>query len=998
MERLGKISIGSFVLFFAVLFAPLSIASVSSDVGMNVTIGQAPVLQVSNITIVPEDIPIGNPANFTILVSNIGNIDGNATSIIQIYNGYNVIDTFESDSAVVLYLPPNNLANISVTHEMNYSVGSYLALGYIRYNNKTVGPVYKNFTINRGQPPSVYLVSPLNHSWTQADNNSLEFVFYVDDVDSNYFTCKLYLDGEIVGQSSASKLVNSTILSNKSFTNGRHEWKVECTDNGNNTAVSETWELNTGSFCFALDLDNVYYTLNRDLYSNQTCFTITGNNAILDCRGYSIFFNSGSAIIVGGQNVTVKNCILAQNLSYASTGIQVNSGAEGSNVMNNTLRISGNNSIGIKFLSGDANIINNSIFLHGENGITLYFENSSLNTIQNNYITIDSSTSNFIYADANSNQNSFIQNIFVPSSAFEGFSIILYVDQFGLNTTIPAVGKTPALGIYIPENSVQQSTQLNITTTFIDSSKIPINIVSNQGYLKMQINISASSEVQANSSNPIIFTINASSFNLSSSDLSRLGLYVYNSSSSKWEALATNCNLTSQICNGYLTHFSSYGWIIYIPLTVTKETETRQVPISGMLSCTKEMAQIITEPNASVEVRFLEQPYANSLIKAGKADANGSFVFIADLPGRYQVAARKTGFTDNSLVLTASDDCVPRITFVRRWLECSTSACFVNIPVLTTQMKDVVVDITDVYSIMSGSLTIKDRYGTQINFYSLVGKELRLPLITDNFVVNSQSNVNMRQVNDLANGKVNLTFQTSNTARVSGFILNIGDIGNNYINNITYIADKEYPILRYTVDKNKITVDQQLYLYPNSKFVLSVSPVPLRCSYSYECPSDSICKDGTCTVISCPCGYISNRTCISYECCKDSDCASGKSCISHLCVYTPSTITEEEKVYIADRLNVLVVSIQSAREKGEDTTAASQLLEQARTAYEAGDFEKAKELLAQAQQIFTESIETKPSIPYLAIMTVVVLGLVLIVAYLIISKLSKPRQWKPKKK
>ncbi|MEM3654773.1 MAG: hypothetical protein QXO60_02475 [Candidatus Micrarchaeia archaeon] len=990
-----KILLSVFIFLFSI---SLNFASISSDVGVNVTIGQAPVLQINNFTVVPDEITIGNSANFTIVVSNIGNSDGNASSFIQIYNGYNVIDSFSSGISVIPF--SSTPTNVSVLHSMNYPVGNYIALGYIKYNNKTIGPVYYNFSINRGQPPSVYLVSPLNNSITSLNNDTLEFVFYVDDVDSSQFTCSLYLDNQKVGENnSVHRLVNTSLKSNVSFSNGIHTWFVRCTDNGDNSADSYTWNLHTGSFCQILNISNLYYVINENLSSDETCFTITASNVTLDCQGYSIFFNSGSAIIIQGQNATIKNCSFLQNNNLSATAIKVENSGINSNIIDNIINIKGNESRGLILLAGNTNITNNFIGMSGDDSFALYLQNTSGDIIRNNSFILTSAKSKFIYADIKSVHNSISENIYVPPSELEGFLIQFYVNQSELNITIPSAGRTPSLGLYIPENSTQELVEVNLTTMFIDSLKVPIDIASKEGYLKMKINISTSKLIQANTSNPIIFTINTSSMNLNSVEESRLGLYIYNESSSNWNALATECNLTSHICKGYLTQFSTYGWIIYIPVTVIaeKSEEVKQVSLSGTLSCTKELAQISTEPNASVEVRFLEQPYANSLIKAGKADENGSFVFIADLPGRYQISARKTGFKDNSLILTAADDCVPRITFVRKWLECSTLSCFMNIPVLTTQMKDVVVDLSDVLSIMTGSLSIRDKYGSLVNFYSFVGKELRFPLITDSFTINSQSNVNMEQINDLKNGKVTVVFKGSNTARVSGFVLNLGDFGNNYINNVTYVADKEYEIFRYTVDGKTVKIDHQLYLYPNSKFVFSVSQVPLRCTYSYECPSDSICQNGTCVVVPCSCGYILNRTCIPYECCKDSDCPSGKSCIANLCIYTPPTISEEEKRYIADRLNVLIVSIQSAREQGEDTTAASQLLEQARTAYEAGDFEKAKELLAQAQQIFTQTIETQPSIPYLAIMAVIVLLLVLVLVYLLISKISKPK-WKPKKK
>ncbi|MCS7109463.1 MAG: hypothetical protein NZ903_01555, partial [Candidatus Micrarchaeota archaeon] len=766
-------------------------------------------------------------------------------------------------------------------------------------------------------------------------------------------------------------------------------------DPGNNSAYSIVWRLNIGSFCTELDRDNIYYSIKEDLYSDSTCFRVVANNVTIDCESNSIYFNSTAPVIVEGKNVSIKNCRFIQNSTLPAIGLLITENASGASLYNTSILLIGNGSIGNKILSGNAKLIGNSLVLSGDNSIALYLEESRENLIMNNTFELLGSSSIFIYSDLVSSKVVFTNNSYV--SYQDEFRFSFYVDSSGLELSIPKSRRLPESAVIIPQNSVSEETQVNVTFKYIDKEEVPINIAAGRGKLVMVINVSTSKLLSTTDANPYVLSVKVGSLNLTEAEKTRFGLYYFNSTSRRWEAVATLCNLTSEICSGYLTQFSTYGWIIHESETKTTEREgERTVPISGTLSCTKELAKISTEPNAQIEVRFLEQPYSNSLIKRGNSDENGSFLFIADLPGRYQVFVRKEGFRDNSLILTASDECVPRITFVRRWLQCSTSSCSVHMPVMTTRMKDVVVNIRDVASIMTGILSIKDKNGISIDSYYITENEIRFPLITDSFTILSNSPVKMRQINDLQNGKVELVFSTPESARVSGFILQIEDIGNNYIKEIKYIADKEYEIFRYSIEGNKIIVDQQLYLYPNSKFILSVSQVPLRCNSNQDCPFDSICKDGTCVVIHCPCGYISNRTCVPYECCRDEDCPEGKSCISNFCIYTPPTITEEEKKYIADRLNVLLNTIRTAKEEGEDVTAAIDLIEQAKRAYEAGEFEKAKELLEQAQQIFTVERTVQPELPVMLILITVVVVLILIFAYLVISRLSKP--WRPKKK
>ncbi len=852
-------------------------------------------------------------------------------------------------------------------------------------------------TVEDTLPATIYLESPLNHTWTNATNDTTNFTFYVDDYGSLSFRCLFYWDSVLAaGNDSVLRNVTAAVKSNISFTNGVHSWYVTCLDDGNNFVQSETRELFTGSYCANIDTDGLTYTLNENVSGDSSCFTVTGDNVTIDCQGNTIFFNSGSAISTISDNVTIKNCIIQQNSTAVGTGILSNGTTA---ISNTTIDMIGNDSTGISLSADNNSILNTSVYLHGENGAVLSMINSSENMIQGNYFSVDSSSSQFIKIDEFSLGNDISNNTYY-SSAFEGFTMSFIVDPaVGANVTLPSVGKTPSLNIYIPVSSFSAITTVNITTWYTNYTREPIDVATTVGEALMYVNITTSLPAITNESNPYVLIMNLSSLNLTDEEISRASFFYYNDSTSVWESQANECNISAKTCTVYLTHFSRFALMLKILPIKIAEKETYQLPLEGSLSCTKEMAEIITEPGASVDVTFLDTPYSGMSVKSGITDENGSFAFIADLPGRYKVDVSMSGFDDNSLTFTAADDCVPRITFVRKWLDCSESSCILNMPVMTTQMKNVEIDLSDVSGILSGDLDIRDKFGGPVTFFSYSGTKIVLPLITDRFVISSMAKVSAQATSDLAKGLIEIeVVNGGETAKVSGFVLSIPDLGTNFIKNITYVANGQTTVLqKFSVSGSQIIIDQQLYVPSTAKFRIYVTPVPLTCRLSSDCPSDSTCENGTCVVIPCSCGYIIDRSCVKYECCQDSDCTSEKSCISHVCVFTPETITEEEKLIIADRLNVLITTIQSAQEEGQDVTTAIQLLDQAKVAYEAGDFERARELIAQAQEIFTITREVTSGFPYLAAVIVGVFLLILILAVLVVRRLSS-MQWKKRKR
>ncbi len=87
-------------------------------------------------------------------------------------------------------------------------------------------------------------------------------------------------------------------------------WVNDTSGNVNDT-VSITIEIESNSTfaCRTFDKSNWRYTLSQDIYSNGTCFTVTGDNLIIDGAGYSVIGNgSGRGFdILSAQNLTLLN-------------------------------------------------------------------------------------------------------------------------------------------------------------------------------------------------------------------------------------------------------------------------------------------------------------------------------------------------------------------------------------------------------------------------------------------------------------------------------------------------------------------------------------------------------------------------------------------------------------------------------------------------------------------------------------------------------------------
>ncbi len=114
------------------------------------------------------------------------------------------------------------------------------------------------------------------------------------------------------------------------------------------------------------------YTLNQNVNSAETCFTIAANDVELDCNGYTITYSQSAVGYgidnAGGYNNTViKNCNIVQGSSnFVSYPIYC-SGMTNSTITNNIITTLGDYGVGIAFESSSTNIISNNSITSSSN-------------------------------------------------------------------------------------------------------------------------------------------------------------------------------------------------------------------------------------------------------------------------------------------------------------------------------------------------------------------------------------------------------------------------------------------------------------------------------------------------------------------------------------------------------------------------------------------------------------------------------------------------------
>jgi len=312
------------------------------------------------------------------------------------------------------------------------------------------------------------------------------------------------------------------------------------------------------------DVVNESCTMNCNLNSNGTCFTVGVNNIVIDGNGFSITGDTtGNGIYANGRNnVTIKNFKI-YNFSY---GIYIKLSSNNT-LGNNTANL--NTKRGFAFYKSNYNTLENNT-ANGNSLRGFNFDESSYNKITNN--TACNNQAGFF--SATSNNNTFKDNLACDNS-FSGFALTsstgsiltsntAYNNSFhgfslasssNLNTLTNNTAHNNSYGIRIfqSDRNIVNGNFLyeNLNGTYIGNSRYnqlannTVNSNSDNGiYLEYSSNSTIANNT-ANSNNDGIYLYNSSNNTLTNNTAnsnSEYGIYLYSSSNNTLTSNTANNN------------------------------------------------------------------------------------------------------------------------------------------------------------------------------------------------------------------------------------------------------------------------------------------------------------------------------------------------------------------------------------------------------------------------------------------------------------------------
>ncbi len=587
-----------------------------------------------------------------------------------------------------------------------------------------------------------------------------------------------------------------------------------------------------------------------------------------------------------------------------------------------------------------------------------------------------------------------------------------FLSSLGGNLSINPTATTAGARIVLPPNSLTNDSDVNVQATPGSAATITLTTGSGSLLTRYVIEADFTNFTTGNAGTlEVNYTTLLSGGSIATADEANLDIALFENST--WTPLSATCNTTTKLCNVTLPHLSIFGFVTRGIVSTGGtgggagaggtggQVAKPLIQLSGpQLVCAKDSGSVVTVPNAFVDVTFLDSPYVGKAMASGIADSNGQFSFLADLSGNYRVTASRSDYDSNSISLTASDECVPPSQQVKTTVVCDRAGCNVQLSVQTSRMKNVQVSLSDLVTQITGSPVIRDKYGQAITFFEYSDSTIKIPFIADRFEIYIDSKSAMSQAIDPIAKKITyLLTNPGSTVSIGSLILPIPPIGGDVIKRIIYTPQDGQPIQisQYYLSDGHLVIDQTIELrtaLSSNELVVEYGPAPLTCATNADCPSDSTCSAGTCTVVSCPCGYVQDRQCVSYSCCADTDCQSGQSCVNNQCVVKAVPgLSPEEKAAISSAIVSVDQDLNAAKAEGKDVRSAETVLTEARKAYEAGEFEKARDLIAQAGEILRITREPLVAgVPIrLAIITLALIFLAIAVI-LILRRLSEPRR------
>ena len=216
------------------------------------------------------------------------------------------------------------------------------------------------------------------------------------------------------------------------------------------------------------------YTLNSSFSTNETCFTITASNVILNGNGYSIEGDADNYGIEVNEvnNLTVYNFASISNFSRSIYINKVNY----SNIFNNSMAINVTTAgygIYIGTNSQNNNIYSNIVSLNGHvsRGIWLSSTTTHYNNVSNNLIYVEGILSNGIAIGGNNNT---VSNNNITTSGFSSHAIYIQNSDSTLNSNhLDTTSTQNAANYFISNNG--HTNIFNENLTKINESNIILN-------------------------------------------------------------------------------------------------------------------------------------------------------------------------------------------------------------------------------------------------------------------------------------------------------------------------------------------------------------------------------------------------------------------------------------------------------------------------------------------------------------------------------------------
>ncbi len=294
------------------------------------------------------------------------------------------------------------------------STGGVLFANVSSFSNYTT-------TIDDTSPNVTVLLPDLNSIFNTSD--SIEIGANVTDdveVDTVYANIT-YPDGTI-NQLTLENRSDFPEKFNASFTipvlNGAYNVSFFANDTSNN--INFTNFTNFTAFLDCGTLTNSV-TMDQDVNSVGTCFTLGAPNIYLNCSGYAINYSSvgfnpayGIKNTGGFDNVIIQHCVITETNTEVSqsSGIVFNGTAENGIIYNNTITTIGSSAgIVIGTSSDPVNITLNTITTSGTSATAIILDDTfQFNVMASNVITVSADSADGIFINTLSSDNNITSN------------------------------------------------------------------------------------------------------------------------------------------------------------------------------------------------------------------------------------------------------------------------------------------------------------------------------------------------------------------------------------------------------------------------------------------------------------------------------------------------------------------------------------------------------------------------------------------------------------